>query len=277
MTSNRSLGREYRLLWAAFASSTFGTWFAFDAFPLIAILVLHGGPAEVSGLWAGGLIAGAVGAVALGPWVEFHSRHAVMIAMDLLRFMALISVPVTYALGGLSFGQLLIVSVIFAAANLTFKAASGAYLKAIVRPGDMFEANARFEATTWTATAIGPPLGGAAFGIFGPMATVMAEATSYLVSATAVRSIGGREALPTQKPRQWCLREMLEGWRYIMATRPLRRLFFNTVLANGLVMATSPLFAVLMLGQLKFLLGNMAWPSVPPVSAVSSARNCHPA
>ena len=35
-------------LWTAYAVSASGTWLGFGAFPLIAILVLHAGPAEVS-------------------------------------------------------------------------------------------------------------------------------------------------------------------------------------------------------------------------------------
>src|SRR3982074_1997191 len=55
MVGRRSLGRPFGWLWAAYAVSTFGTWLAFDAFPLIAILVLHAGPTEVSVLAAAGL------------------------------------------------------------------------------------------------------------------------------------------------------------------------------------------------------------------------------
>jgi MFS family permease len=44
----------------------------------------------------------------------------------------------------------------------------------------------------------------------------------------------------------------LEGWRYIIASPTLRPLFFNTVLVNGLIMAATPLLAVLMLGDLGF-------------------------
>lgn len=43
-----------------------------------------------------------------------------------------------------------------------------------------------------------------------------------------------------------------EGWRYILSHRTLRPLFFNTALVNGLIMATSPLIAVLMLAHLGF-------------------------
>ena len=47
MWVRRSLGRQFGWLWAAYAVSAYGTGFGFGAFPLIAILVLHAGPAEV--------------------------------------------------------------------------------------------------------------------------------------------------------------------------------------------------------------------------------------
>jgi MFS family permease len=253
MVGRRSLGRPFGWLWAAYAVSAFGTWLAFDAFPLIAILVLHAGPTEVSVLAAAGLAVGAAVAVPLGPWVEFRRRRPVMVATDLIRFAALISVPAAFALGWLTFVQLLVVAVIVGAANIAFKAASGACLKALVRPEDLLVANGRLESTTWTATALGPPLGGAMIGLFGPVTTVVADAVSFLLSAVGIRAIGGKEPPParTDAPR---LRagDLLEGWRYILTHPALRPLFFNTILVNGLIMATSPLLAVLMLGHLGF-------------------------
>src|SRR5256714_2372734 len=121
--TGQSLGRPFGWLWAAYAVSTFGTWLAFDAFSLVAIIVLHAGPAQVSLLAAAGLAVGAAVAVPLGPWVEFRRKRPVMIAMDLTRFAALISIPAAFALGWLTFAQLLVVSVIVAAADIAFKAA----------------------------------------------------------------------------------------------------------------------------------------------------------
>jgi MFS family permease len=252
-TARRSLGRQFGWLWAAYAVSTFGTRLAFDAFSLIAILVLHAGPTEVSALAASGLAVGAAVAVPLGPWVEFRRKRPVMIAMDLMRFAALMSVPVAFALGRLNLAQLLIVSVIVAAADIAFKAASGAFLKALVPPQDLLVANGRFEATTWTAVALGPPLGGAAIGLFGPVTTVIADAVSYLLSASGICAIGASEPRPQQAdaPRLR-LADLFEGWRYILTNPALRPLFCNTILVNGLIMATSPLVAVLMLGDLGF-------------------------
>ena len=261
----RSLGRQFGWLWAAYAVSAYGSGFGFGAFPLIAILVLHAGPAEVSVLAAAGLVVGAAVAVPLGPWVEFHRKRPVMVAMDLTRFAAMASVPAAFALGWLSFAQLLVVSVIVAAARIAFNAASGAYLKALVRPEDLLVANGRFESTTWTATVLGPPLGGAAIGLFGPVTTVLADAVSYLLSAAGIAAIGGREPhpsgnaapcapgqpAPAGRPRLRAS-DLPDGWRYVLAHPALRLLFFNAMLVNALIMASAPLVAVLMLGRLGF-------------------------
>src|ERR1700691_4097316 len=199
----RSLGRQFEWLWAAYAVSATGSALGFGAFPLIAILVLHSGPTEVSVLAAAGLAVGALVAVPLGPWVEVRRKRPVMIAMDRPRFVVLMTVPVAYALGWLTFVQLLVVSVIVAAASIAFKTSSGAYLKALVPSADLLVANGRFESTTWTTTSLGPALGGVMIGVFGPVVTVVADAVSYLLSALGISAIGGSEEYPqrTEAPR----------------------------------------------------------------------------
>ncbi|GAB2739891.1 MFS transporter [Amycolatopsis magusensis] len=239
-------------MWAAYAVSTFGTRFALNAFTLIAIVALEAGPAEVSLLAAAGLVAGAVVALPLGPWVEFRRKRPVMIGMDLIRFAAMLSVPAAYLAGRLSFAQLLVVSVVSAAADITFQAASGAYLKALLPPADLLVANGRFESTNWTATVLGPPLGAAAIGWFGPVAAVLGNAAGYLLSALGIRAIGGGEPPPARTGGPPRGRDLVEGWRFILTHLKLRRLFVDTVLVNGLILAPQPVLAVLMLGELGF-------------------------
>lgn len=274
----RALGRRFGWLWAAFAVSSYGTGFGFGAFPLIAILVLHSGPTQVAALAAAGRAVGAVVAVPLGPWMEFRRKRPVMIAMDLIRFAALMSIPAAFAFGWLSFAQLLVVSVVVAAADIAFKAASGAYLKSLVPPEDLLVANGRFESTTWTSIVVGPPLGGAAIGMFGPVTTVIADAVSYLLSALGIRAIGGTEARPARAaaPR---LRagDLLEGWRYILGHRTLRPLFLNSIVVNGLIMASEPLIAVLMLSRLGFAPWQYGLAfAAPCIGGLIGSRMAHP-
>ncbi|MBY8843382.1 MFS transporter [Streptomyces sp. SP2-10] len=272
------LGRRFGWLWAAYGASALGTWLAFGALPLIAIRVLHAGPAEVAALSSVGAAVGAAVAVPLGPWVEFRRKRPVLIGADLVRCAALLTIPVAFAFDALTFPQLLLVSVVVAAADITFRAASGAYLKTLLPAEDLLVANARFESTAWTTTIIGPPLGGAAIGLLGPVATVAADAVSYLLSALGIRATGGHEPRPERRetPR---LRagDLLDGWRYILADATLRPLFLNTALFNGLVMAAEPLLAVLMLGRLGFTPWQYGLAfAVPSVGGLIGARLARP-
>ena len=251
--ARRSLGRRFGWLWAAYAVSAYGSGLGFGALPLLAVLVLHASPVQVSVLSAVGPAVGALLALPLGPWVEYRRKRPVMIAMDLARFAVLLSLPVAYALGLLGFVQLLAVSAVVAAAKIAFNAAAGAYLKSIVRPADLLVANARFESTTWSSIAVGPPLGGAAIGLFGPVVTVVADALSYLLSALGIGVIRGREEQPRRTGRRRVRAgELLDGWRHILSHPGLRALFVNNLLVAGLIMATEPLLAVLLLRQLGF-------------------------
>ncbi|WP_426507790.1 MFS transporter [Dactylosporangium sp. McL0621] len=250
--ARRSLGARFGWLWAAYAVSAYGSGLGFGALPLIAVLALHAGPGQVAALSAMGPAVGALIALPLGPWVEFRRKRPAMIAMDLARFAAMMTVPIAYALGRLTFAQLLTVSAVVAAARIAFGAASGAYLKTVVRPEDLLVANARFESTNWSSIAVGPPLGGAAVGLFGPVTSIVADALSYLLSALGIAAIRDREDPPVRAARRTGLGELLDGWRYLLSHPGLRALYANQLLVGGLIMATEPLLAVLLLRQLGF-------------------------
>src|SRR5690349_17190039 len=110
-----SLGRSFGWLWAAYAISAYGTGLGFGAFSVVAITVLHAGSAEVAALSSSGLVIGALLAIPLGPWMEYRAKRPVMITMDVVRFAALVSIPLAYGLGALTFAQLLMVTTVTAA------------------------------------------------------------------------------------------------------------------------------------------------------------------
>ena len=108
-----------------------------------------------------------------------------MIAMDLIRFLAMASVPIAYVLGQLSYSQLLVVSVISGTAAIAFTAASGAYPKYLVRSDHLLVATGNSR-TSWVATAKAHLSAERFIGLFGPVITVLADALSYLLSALSV-------------------------------------------------------------------------------------------
>jgi MFS family permease len=273
------LGRDFRWLWSAYVVSTYGTWLGFGAFPLIVIAVLHGGSTEIAALLATGRVMGALLAVPLGPWIEFRRKRPVMIAMDLTRFAVLLTVPLAYAFGWLTFAQLLVVAMVDGAADIAFNAASGTYVKSLVSKEDLLTVNSRFESTNWSSVVLGPPIGGLLIGVFGPVTTIVADAVSFLLSATGIRAIGHVEPEPERAkgPAGLTKGELFEGWRCIFGSSALRPLFFNSILVNGLISATEPLLAVLMLGRYGF----PAWQyglafAVPSIGGLIGSRVARP-
>lgn len=81
-----------------------------------------------------------------------------MITMDLVRFGLLLAIPLAHAAGRLSFAQLLVTSIACSTAGIVFSSAAGSFLKSLVTPDDLLQANARFETTNWVVTLAGLPL-----------------------------------------------------------------------------------------------------------------------
>lgn len=278
MARGEDLGRDFAWLLRAFTVSTLGTWFAFDALPVIAVRVVHATAAQVSLIAAASGAVGAALAVPLGPWMEFQRKRRLMIRADLVRLVTLLTVPIAYGLGVLSYLQLLCVAVVVAVADIVFAGASGAHLKSLVPGRQLMEANRRFETVTWMSTAVGPPAGGALIGGVGPVVTVVLDAISYLLSALGIRAIARPEPEPpARKGGASRLAEVGEGWRVIAADRELRLLFANTVLVAALIMATAPLLTYLMLHDLGFttLQYGLAF-GVPCLGGILGARLSRP-
>ncbi len=246
-----SLGRDFQRLWVAYGVSDFGTYLSMGALPLIAVLVL-GSPAwQVALLAAVGLITSAVFALPLGPWIEFRRKRPIMIASDVLRALALLSVPAAFALGALSFAQLCVVAAVQALGQIAFAAAGGAHLKALVPEDGRVRAIGRLEATTWSAVTVGPVLGGLLITGVGKTATIALDAVTFLVSAVGIGRLRTPEPAPPVGRPRWRT-GMASGWRYVFRHSGLRPLYLNAMVFGGAVMWSSPLYTVLMLEELSF-------------------------
>ncbi|ASW57980.1 MFS transporter [Plantactinospora sp. KBS50] len=273
-------------MWHSYTASTVGSAVGSGALPLVAVTTLHASTLQVTMLAALSGIAGALILLPLGARIDAGRKRPVMIASDLVRFAALLSVPAAALTGLLTYPQLVVVGVVQTAGTMIFMAASGAHLKWLLPPGDRAEGNARLESVFWLAQSAGPPAGGVLIGWFGGTATLAVDAVSYLVSAAWIRRIRRPEPLPavraTTAPAPAAaavpaaavpaagtpaaggpaagaparaatgrLAELTAGWRYLLGHPDLRTLFWNSLLFGGPVMLTSPLLAVLMLRELQ--------------------------
>lgn len=251
MARRSTLGQDFRRLWGAYSVSAAGSAVGMGALPLIALLVLDSSAFQVSVLAALSAVASALIALPLGVRIEHQYKRPVMITADLARCVLLASIPLAMAFERLTFIQLCVVGVLQTAASVAFDAASGAHLKALVRPEHRLRANSLFETANWISVSAGPPIGGLVIGALGAAATMVVDALSFLGSAVGIRRIRQPEPAPPARAAAAHLgRDIAAGWRYLLRHPGLRPLFFNALLFGGSVMMASPLMAVLMLDDL---------------------------
>lgn len=249
----RGSSPQVRQAWAAYAISQAGSGIGTGALPLVAILLLDASDWQISLLAAVAGVAGAVAVVPLGPWVEFHRKHRVMVGADLLRGVTLLSVPVAAWLGGLTYGQLCLVAAAQTVGTILSSAASTAFLKSLVPGNRLVLVNARWESTMWTASTVGPPAGGVLAAWLGALASLLVDTASFLLSAVMLARIRHREPAPAVPERgRHSTAEMTAGWRHIAAHPILLRLFGHALVFGGCIVASTPLIAVLMLRDLGF-------------------------
>jgi MFS family permease len=210
-------------VWSAATISIFGSLVTRIALPLAAILVLGSGAVEVALLRGLELGATLVFGLVAGAWVDRLRRRPVLIWADLGRALVLGSVPVAFALGVLTFWQLLLVSATAAVLTTFFDAADNAYLPTIVERERLVDANGALAASGSASEFL-------AFGISGFLVQVLTapiaiaiDAASYLVSALLLATIRREEAPPPPRAdREPVLHEIRDGLRLVIHDPVLR-------------------------------------------------------
>ena len=210
-------------VWTAATVSIFGSLVTRIALPLAAILVLGSGAVEIAILRSLDLVATLIFGLVAGAWVDRLRRRPVLIWADLGRAALLGSIPVAFALGVLTFWQLLIVSGLAAILTTFFDSADNAYLPTIVERDRLVEANSALAASGSAAEFM-------AFGISGFLVQVLTapiaiaiDAVSFLVSAVLLASIRHEEAPPPlPEDREPVLAEIREGLRLVIHDPVLR-------------------------------------------------------
>ncbi len=204
--------RDFQRLMAAFAVSSVGTKVAREAVPLTAVLVLDAGPGALSLLGVAATLPVLVLGLFAGVWVDRWRRRPLMVAADLLRFAAVVSIPIAAWCDLLTMAQLLAVVMAVAALSLLFIAADAAYLPSLVEPERLAKANAARETIDATAEVVGPTAGGLMVQLLTAPAALLIDALSYLVSALFLFRMKHREPdAPPTGPRRRVLGEIAEG------------------------------------------------------------------
>ncbi|WTK34532.1 MFS transporter (plasmid) [Streptomyces sp. NBC_01527] len=217
-------------------ASALGSSVSQIATPVLAVLQLDAGTAEVALLALLGQLPQAMLALHAGAWADRHSKRQQMITGDLINALALITVPLAAALGALTLTQLMAVAIVQGVATALHDAAATSYLPTLVDRSLIQRSTSLVGALLALATTAGSNLGAALTGALGPARALSADVTSHLVSAwcTARSKAASAPALPPPRGGR-LLTEISTGLRYVYGNATLRTLtLMNTTLVFGL-------------------------------------------
>jgi MFS family permease len=225
--------RDFRLLWAGETASRLGSSVTTVALPLVAVLVLHAGPATVgliaAAAWAPWLVLG----LPAGAWIDRLPHRPVMLGCDLVSALLFLSVPAAAWLGRLTTGHLVVVALLTGACGVLFITAYRVYLPVLVPTADLPEANAKLQGSESVAQLAGRGLAGVIAQWAGVVFGLVVDAATFVVSAVCLAAISAREPpRPVARRRTTMRREIAEGLRWVARDRYLRSLALLSAVAN---------------------------------------------
>ncbi len=216
--------RDARLVFSAYAVSAVGSEVTVLAIPLVAAVLLGASPLQMGLLTAAGTAPYVGFALVVGAWVDrLRRRRPLMVAADLLAAVALLTVPLAWALGVLSVGQLVAVELVVGVARVTFRPTFSTHLPDVVPAQALTTASSRLRASEATAMLAGPTLGGSLVQLLTAPVAVLADALSFLMSAVLVSRVRAPERVGyVPAARRRLVQEIGEGMTYLFRDRRLR-------------------------------------------------------
>ncbi|MES2211118.1 MAG: MFS transporter [Chloroflexota bacterium] len=235
----RSLLRhpDFLKLWTAETISQFGSQITGLALPLVAATILQVSPFEFGLLTTIEFLPFIFLSLPAGVWVDRLRRRPILIIGDLGRALALVSIPIAYAFGGLTIYQLYLVGFVTGCLTVFFDVAYQSYLPSIVDRDQLVEGNSKLEITRSAAQIMGPGLSGILIGIVKAPFAILLDAVSFVLSAVFVFAIRRPEPpIPAHDhatgPQPSMRREIAGGLRYVTGHRWLRSIAATTGTSN---------------------------------------------
>ena len=218
----------FRRYWSASTVSMVGDQVTTVAVPLTAVLALHAGAGAMGLLTALEWLPSLLFGLHAGAWADRHGRRRqLMIACDLGRCALLATVPVCWALGVLTLGQLL--AVVFAAGTLSilFNVANQTLFVSIVAPQQYVDGQSLIYGSRAMSFVVGPSLGGLLTQLLTAPFAIVADALSFLGSAFFLRRIS-----PAEPPADDGKGGVTEGLRFIAASPIVRASLIGVAVVN---------------------------------------------
>ncbi len=218
----------FRRYWSASTVSMVGDQVTSIAVPLTAVLALHAGAGAMGLLTALEWVPSLLFGMHAGAWADRRGRRRqLMIACDLGRCALLATIPVCWALGVLTLGQLL--AVVFAAGTLSilFNVADQTLFVSIVAPAQYVDGQSLIYGSRAMSFVLGPSLGGLLTQLLTAPFAIVADALSFLGSAFFLRRID-----PAEPPADDGKGGVTEGLRLIAHSPIVRASLIGVAVVN---------------------------------------------
>ena len=219
----------FRRFFAGQFVSLVGDQVSMIALPLVGILVLHAGPAQMGYLTTAALLPNLLFSLHAGAWVDRHAcRRRVMLAADVGRAAALLSIPVAYGLDVLTLEQLYVVGFLEGTLSVFFYVAYNTLFVSLVPRERYVEGQSLLNGSRALSFVGGPGFGGVLVQAFSAPVALLVDGVSFLVSAFSLTRISPVEP-PTEPAEHGHLRA---GASYIRHSPVIRASLLGTATIN---------------------------------------------
>ncbi|WP_231954754.1 MFS transporter [Actinoplanes derwentensis] len=165
------------------------------AIPLLAVLTIGAGAAEMGYLTAAALLPNLFLSLLAGAWVDRRGyKRKVMIGADLGRAALLLVVPVLAFTGVLNLWHLCALSFAIGTLTVFYEVADGSLFAAVVRRPDYIAANSLTNGARAMSFVAGPSVGGVLVQVLTAPFALVADVLSYLGSALLLTRIAPPES-----------------------------------------------------------------------------------
>jgi MFS family permease len=231
--------------WLATTVSEVGSAMTVVALPLVAVTVLNATVLETTLLVATGRVAWLILGLPAGVIVQRYPLRGLQVTLDLVRLVAIGSIPVAWWLGQLTYPHLLVAALISGLATVLFAIGSSTFLPAIIEKRELNSRNSLMSGTLAVTQTGGPSASGLLIQFTGPVGVLAIDAISYLVSALTLRTLP--EHRPPAQPHVKAVQLIREGWNYVVRHPVMRpcmiwATWMNFV--NAALVALTPLYLV---------------------------------
>ena len=250
---------DFLKLWTGQTISELGSVVTRTAIPLVALLVLGAGPTEMALLVVAGSLAILLVGFFAGAWVDRLRRRPLLIGTDAIRSLLLLSIPITYAAGGLRMEQLYLVTFLEGCLGALFHAAYPAYVPSLIGIERVVDGNSKLATSSSLAEIGGPGLAGALVQLVSAPFAILVDAVSFAVSAVSLLLIRTPEpARPARTTTAPIRQDIIEGLRLVRHHRVLFPIAMRSVVAHVAGSFYGVLYTIYLIDDLHlspFLLG----------------------